>query len=256
MSFHHPAWRRLSCLLAVLLAPSIAAAAAPETFLKLDDDTLRVTAGKSVRMTLQTPERETWPQANICQFQIRTFGRTETILPDPNRPSTELTYRFDKPGYAMVILAAGPGSSKGHTDSVQRAPYCAKLLVRVDPDPSEKQTPSPPLKSPGLTAKAGMKVEVSPFIDPTTLPPEAIEKGADFPVRVYFEGSAQKHVPVTAYAPDGARQTNTTDTVGIAHFKVNQPGRWLVRYQHLVDGVTYTGDLVFDLSNAKQGEGK
>jgi hypothetical protein len=248
--------RRLACLLATLVGPAVAAAATPGTFLKLDDDTLQVTAGRDVTMTLETPEREAWSQANVCRFQVRTFGRVETIEPDPNRTSTEMTYRFNEPGYAMVILAAGPGSTKGQTDSIQRAPYCAKLLVRVDPDPADAQARAAPMKSPGLMAKTGMKVEVSPYIDPTSLPLEAIENGADLPVRVYFEGISQKQVPVTAYGPDGTQQTETTDSHGITRFKVKTPGRWLVRYQHDVDGVTYTGDLVFDLGTTQQGEGK
>lgn len=237
----------------IIAFPAPAAAATPETFLQLDDDTLRVIVGRPIRMTLRIPEREAWAVANIGQFQVRTFGKVETIVLPENRDAVALTYTFAEAGYAMLILAAGPSSTRGSTDSVQRTPYCAKLLVRVDAEPSAGDTTVTPLKSPGFTAKAGMKVEVSPFIDPTSMSPDAIRAGADLPVRVYFEGSAQKHAAVEAYGPDGTRQRRTTDGVGIARFKIDQPGRWLVRYQHVADGVTFTGDLIFEVGAAPQG---
>ncbi len=204
-------------------------------------------------MTLKIPEREAWAVANIGQLQVRTFGKVETILPPEDRTAVALTYTFDKAGYAMLILAAGPSSTRGATDSVQRTPYCAKLLVRVDAVPSADNAAATPLKSPGFTAKAGMKVEVSPFIDPTSMSPDAIRAGADLPVRVYFEGSAQKHAAVVAYGPDGNQQRRTSDGVGIARFRIDQPGRWLVRYQHVAGGVTFTGDLIFEVGATPQG---
>ncbi len=237
----------------IVAFPASAAAATPESFIQLDDDTLRVTAGRAVRMTLKTPEREAWAVANIGQLQVRTFGKVETIVLPENRDAVALTYTFAEAGYAMLILAAGPSATRGATDSVQRTPYCAKLLVRVDADPSADEAVVTPLKSPGFTAKAGMKVEVSPFIDPTSMTPDAIRAGADLPVRVYFEGSAQKHTAVAAYGPDGTQQRRTTDGVGIAHFSIDQPGRWLVRYRHVADGVTFTGDLIFEVGATPQG---
>ena len=244
------------CTLLALVCASVAAAAAPPTYLKIDDDTLQVTAGKPVRMRIQLPGGETWSQANVGQFQVRTFGRVQTIIPEPNTASTELIYQFDAPGYAMIILAAGPATSKGRTDSVTRTPYCSKLVVRVDPAPSKRDAAPPSLNSPGMTAKVGMKIEVCPYLDPTSLKPEAIERGADLPVRVYFEGASQGHMKVMAFGPDGTQQTRITDAKGIAHFKIHATGRWLVRYRHLVDSVTYTGDLIFDAGVVQRGAGK
>lgn len=243
-------------LLASLVCASMALAAPPQVFLELDDGTLQVTAGKPVRMRIQIPGGETWSQANVGQFQIRTFGKVETISPDPKSVSPELLYLFEEPGYAMVILAAGPGSSKDQPDSVTQTPYCCKLLVRVDPAAPEQSTDRQSLKSPGLTAKVGMKIEVCPYRDPMLLSPEAIENGADLPVRVYFEGASQAHAKVTAFGPNGEQQTRTTDTKGIAHFKITAPGRWVVRYQHVVHRVQYTGDLIFDAGPVRKEVGK
>ncbi len=248
--------RGLLCLMVSLAGASDVMAAAPQSYLKLDDDTLHVTAGKPVRMTIQIPGDETWSQANVGQFQVRTFGKVETITPEPTNTSTQLSYTFAEPGYAMVIFAAGASSSRGRSDSVTSTPYCAKLLVRVDPDPSATQVPPATLKNAGMTSKVGLKVEVSPYIDPTTFTPATIAQGADLPVRVYYEGSAQKHVEITAYSPDGSQQTKTTGTKGTARFKVDAVGRWVVRYQHTEGSVVYTGDLVFDAGTVTEGAGK
>ncbi len=244
---------RLSGLFMTLICAAVAAADAPQAYLKLNDDTLRVIVGEPVRMTIQIPGGETWAQANIAQFQVRTFGKTETITVDPNAATNELTYRFEEPGYAMIILAAGSAASRGHTDSVSRTPYCSKLLIRVDPAGADELAVQPILKSPGLTAKVGMKVEVSPYIDPLSFTPQAVQRGADLPVRVYFEGMAQKNAEVTAYGPGGKQQTRKTDAKGLAHFRINATGRWVVRYEHHVDGVPYTGDLVFDAGMVQEG---
>lgn len=248
----------LSALLAIVWVPlaicASAMGAAPESFLQLNDGTLRVTAGRPVRLKLITPERQAWAVANIGQFQVRTFGKVETIpLPD-DRSLKELTYTFEAPGYAMVLLAAGPGSSRGFTDSVQRTPYCAKVLVRVDPDPSSEAAMTAPARSPGLTAKAGMTIEVTPYIDPTTFSSDAIQAGADLPVRVYFQGTSQPNATVMAYGPDGAPQRQTTDSVGVARFRIDKAGRWLVRYQHVAGGVTFTGDLLFEVGTRSWAE--
>lgn len=244
---------RLTGLLMTLICATVAAADAPQSYLKLNDDTLRVTAGKPVRITIQIPGGETWTQANVAQLQVRTFGKTETITPDPNAATNELTYRFEEPGYAMIILAAGSAASKGHTDSVSRTPYCSKFLIRVDTAGADELAVPPTLKSPGLTAKVGMKVEVSPYIDPLSFTAQDVQRGADLPVRVYFEGTAQKNAEVTAYGPGGTQQTRRTDAKGLAHFKINGSGRWIVRYQHVADRVLYTGDLVFDAGVVQEG---
>jgi hypothetical protein len=243
----------IAALLTLLICSSLAAAETPQSYLKINDDTLGVTAGKPVRFFIQIPGDETWAQANVAQFQVRTFGKTETITPDPQAATHELTYRFEEPGYAMIIFAAGAAHSKGQTDSVSRTPYCSKLLIRVDTAKPDGQPPAAALKSPGLTAKVGMKVEISPYIDPLSFTPQAVRRGADLPVRVYFEGAAQKNAEVKAYGPGGTQQTRRTDTKGLAHFKIDAIGRWVLRYQHDVDGVPYTGDLVFDAGTGREG---
>ena len=103
------------------------------------------------------------------------------------------------------------------------------------------------------TLKVGMKVEVCPYISPIHLRPGAGPGGADLPVRVYYEGIAQKHVTVTAHSPDAKVQTATTDSKGIAHLKIPRPGKWLVRYVHVANGTTYTGDLLFEVEPDTKG---
>ena len=226
----------------------------PRTFLRLDDGTLRVTAGTPVRFVLQLPGGETWSQANIGQFQVRTFGAVVSPLPEPRPDSKTVWHTFESPGQAMVILCAGPAATAGRSDSWQRTPYCTKLLVRIDPPARGKGDEAPgPTPSGGLTAKAGTKVEIRPTVDPTSFSRDDLARGADFPVRVYYEGSKEKNVPVVAMGPGGVKQTSTTDTSGFARFRIHLPGHWRIRYERRVDGLTYRGDLLFEAGGASRG---
>ena len=244
-------WNRYSTLplviglASILLSPALRGADTLSTYLRLDDNVLRVTAEQPVRLSLTLPGGETWSQANVGHFQVRTYGKTESVPCHPDPDTGEVLYAFPSTGLALVILSVGPAATKGHPDSWQRTPYCTKLIVRVE-DANGSMTPAP-TPNPGITAKVGSKVEIRPLVNPTALSSAALAKGADFAVRVYYEGSAQARATVTARGPHGATQTATTDASGLAYFKIDGQGRWLLRYQKKVEPVTYTADLLFEV---------
>lgn len=234
------------------------------SFLRMDsvrggEDTLVATVGEPVKLSLALPGGERWETANIGCFQVRTYGRQELVAPGAADGGGRIDYTFAEPGWALVIFCAGPAGEKGKSDSWQRTPYCTKMIVRIDPDASSgsstdgRREAQPALKDPGITAKVGMKVEILPYMVPSAL--RFSDEPTHLPVRVYWEGMAQKNVGVVAYGPEGARQEATTGSKGIAHLRITRPGRWLIRYTKEVDGVTYTGELVFDVPAAAPSTG-
>lgn len=238
---------RCGALLAAGMACcGLATAAQPETFLNIGDGSLRVTAGQPVPFDLRLPTGEGWGDANIAQLRVRTVGEQSTIPVEPLAGEPRrLVHTFTESGWALVMLEAGPAADKGHGDSWQRAPYSLKAVVRVDGADGTAPVASSGgvFKDPGLMGKVGMKIEVLPMMLPPMLRP-----GSDLPLRVYWEGASVPDAPVTAYSPTGAELVQTTDKSGITHFRIDEPGRWLIRFRHEHDGVTYTSDLAFEVS--------
>ena len=251
--------RSLWCLwLASVVAPGVQAAsppknAQPSSFLKIGS--LSVTAGQPFNVELNLPTGETWQQANIGQFILRSVTIQESIAAQPIAGGGAISITPPDPGYALLVLGAGPAAEKGKPDSWQRTPYCVKYFLRVAPDPNNPQQVGSQGGDPGLTGKVGQKIELRPYISPVTL-----RVGSDLPVRAYYESGSQKNAKVVAFAPDGSRTERTTGPNGYAVFPITQHGRWLVRFEKTVDGMKYTGDLVFEVPNDKPadrgGQGK
>ncbi|MCG3130765.1 MAG: hypothetical protein FLDDKLPJ_01537 [Phycisphaerae bacterium] len=199
-------------------------------------DRLATTVGQPITLSLALPDDATWAEANVGQFIVRQSGGQRTVETDA-AASRELVLVFEQPGYALVAVGVGSASQKGFRDSWQRTTHCTKFIVRVS-DGSRKATPP----GTGLTAKVGGKAEIVPLMDPTRM-----SSGDDLPVRCYLEGDKLVGQPVTAIAPDGTLQSGNTDAVGATHFRVTHAGRWTVRFEREVEGVTYTAELIFDV---------
>ena len=251
-------WRvmTLAVLWVALAALPAVAAAPPSSILRLStadrSDVLTVRVGQPVSISLDLPGGDGWTEANIGHFVVRTYGRQESVATTPAAGAEHLAYTFKEPGWAMIILSAGPASEKGKSDSWNRTTHCTKLVVRVEPNGVEEPNATAALtRDPGLTAKAGERIEVLPLIAPTRL-----RLGADLPVRVYLSGSKQAGASVRAFRPDGSIETRTTDAVGTTFFRITQAGRWLIRYEAESEGVAYVGDLVFDVPGAPSEGGE
>jgi hypothetical protein len=238
-------------ILAVALLPVTAQAADVESFLRLEaggvTDTLSATVGQPVKIRLTLPGGVRWTEANIGRLVVRTHGVQRRVAPTPAAGTDFLQYTFSEPGSAIMILAAGPPEQKGKSDSWQRTTYCTKLFIRVKADGDAAGA----ARDPGQTAKAGTRIELLPLIAPTTL-----RVGDDIPVRAYFNAGGQKGVIVAAHRPDGSTEEKKTDSVGTTHFRINVPGKWIVRYEHKADATTYIGEVVFEVpaEASKKGE--
>ena len=247
---------------AVKPAPSVEPSAT-ESFLELQTgvraaDNLTAVAGKPVRLSLNLPTGENFSEANIGQLMFRSYARQEHRAEAAATAGDTMTYTFDRPGYALIVLCAGPASMKDSSDSWQRTTYNTKLVLKVEPDPERAAREPVPFRDGGVTAKVGMKVEVMPLMAPYSIavpPAKGDEGGFYFPVRVYWEGSKEKHVTIHALGPGDAHSTAETDGQGIANIRLTEPGRWIIRHQKKVDGVLYTGDLVFDAPAPEKEKG-
>lgn len=227
--------------LALVLLWSAAAnvASAAEPVVKASS--MQVNAGQSIRLGLKLPTGESWSDANIGQAIVRTFGWQEQINTSSLSDKGEVTLTLTQPGFALIIVDAGPASEKARGDAWQRTTWNTKLVIRVnDADGSTDRATMP--SDPGIMAKVGSKLEVLPYIDVTTLRP-----GGDLPVRIYHEGSKQSGETVHAYGPGGVHTTAVSDSVGVATLKVTAAGTWMVRYEKTVEGVKYTADLLFEV---------
>ena len=204
-------------------------------------DTLTVPAGTPVAFELELPTGETWDTANVGRLVVRTYGVQDTIPIKPANGKLQAQYTFDKPGVALVMLCAGWGKDRDKSDAWQRTPFCTKLLLRIT-SADGKFPSAETIRDCGSIGKAGLTVEVLPYAVPWKL-----RGGHDLPLRVYFRGNKQKGAIVTAYKPDGTTTCATTDAKGITNISVDQPGRWVIRYERTENGVQHIGELVFEV---------
>ena len=196
---------------------------------------LTATVGAPVEFSAALPTREALTQANVAQLFVRTYHVQKSLLPIE---TAQTGYTFREPGYALVVLSAGPSSERDAGDAWQRTPYCSKVILRVKGE--EGKEPALPLSDPGLCGKIGQRIELVPYISPAGL-----RVGDDFAVRAYFNSSGQTGVEVRAYAPDGTVTAATTVRPGTAVFRITQAGQWVFRYTKAHEGQTYTAELVF-----------
>lgn len=223
-------------------------AAAPPPAPLLEANTFTPKVGQAVELRLHLPNGDGWRQANIGKLVARSGARQWTLaLPDPPEGDA-VRVVFDQPGPAIILLSAGPANARGRSDSWQQTPYCSKAVLRVQPEADSP--PAPPNQAVGgTTAKSGQKIEILPLVDPTSLRP-----GDWLPLRLYFEGAKVEAAQVQAFRSDAAGQREaaapikTSDAVGTTSLRIDRDGPWLIRFEHAVDGLTYTAELMFEVS--------
>ncbi len=252
-----PARRRARRATAVLILGAVfysSHSAAEDTSVRVTNaaavETMTVAVAQPVRVHLNLPGKPAWREANIGRFVARTRAVQRRIDPTPQAGNDFVECTFDEPGAAMLVLAAGPPLEKGKSDAWQRTTHCTRMHLRVTAPGQPTVEASAYRTDPGETAKLGLKIEVLPLMAPTTL-----RIGDDFPVRAYFNGSSQKKATVAAHRPDGSTVEKTTDSIGSARFKIDQTGKWIVRFERLDNGTAYVGDLVFEVPTGTRTEG-
>ncbi len=218
--------------------------------------TLWPTAGEPVEVRLNLPTGENWADANVGAFFVRQGTEQWSVPLEPVANGDVILLTFEQPGTALVVLSVGRAEDRGFSDSWQRTPYCSKAVVRVQP--RHNQAGVSPTVGDGVTGKVGHKIEILPLAHPGTL-----RVGDHLPVRVYYEGGKRKGVAVLAAVnKTGVAQAVTvtamrpTDSVGTTWFELAHQGRWRLSWSEEVDGVTYTAELVFELTANAEGEQK
>lgn len=208
-------------------------------------DSLSVRAGDEVRFELSAFAGDSWADANLAAWIIRSPGRQESLVPAAAaRQGRDFPFRFAAAGPHLIALSIGPPEAKNKSSAWREVTYCTKLLVHVSATGGGGQA-----EFAGAIAKVGQRFEIVPLIDPAQL-----RIGADLPVRVFFDYQSFAHGEVIAVRPDGSTDVKKTDSVGAAHFAIVQAGRWLVRYEKELDGVRRTGELVFDVADGRGGQ--
>lgn len=98
-------------------------------------------------------------------------------------------------------------------------------------------------------SKTGQRAELRPLLDPT-----AIRPPGDLPLVVYADTIRRPGVRLVAHSPTHAERSYTTDAAGIAHVRIDRPGRWRIGFS-LLDysddpfggaWTLFTGSLSFD----------
>ncbi len=229
---------------------SVSMADGPRVESSLGVSTFRPVAGEEVRIELDLATGEDWRRANIGRLIARAGARQWTIPAAPRSGETFLRVRFDDPGPVLLVLSAGGEAEKGRSDSWRRTTYCTKVVFDVGGGDEDGAVSV----SGGITGKVGERVEVLPLVDPTR-----IGVGDDLPVRVYYEGHKLVDTAVSSYARGGdsgsgdPRSTKRSDSAGMAWFKIDRVGHWLIRFEHMAEGVRYVGELRFEVAAGTGG---
>ena len=127
----------------------------------------------------------------------------------------------------------------GETDKAVRERYSryGKTLLRVGSGASSAH----------VTAPVGLKIELVPQVDPTTL-----RAGSMLRVRLLLDGQPAPNALVGAiYAsakgtPEAWPLTGRTDAKGDVEFRLQDPGPWLIRAVRTVRRTGETGELAAD----------
>jgi hypothetical protein len=180
----------------------IPAPAAPQT---AQGVTLRLMLGRSLQ-----GEEQPYDPERIASFQrIRKNGRS-SLAGQPGK-SPAASFRSGGAGVELIALAArsAPGRSPDR--------FCKTLLVVGDAD----------VDDPIRWSELGQRLEIVPQSDPVKL----LRSGGELEVQVLFEREPLAGVQVRAVpqvAREGGSRTATTDEIGLATFKLDTPGLWLI----------------------------
>ncbi|TPV95219.1 MAG: DUF4198 domain-containing protein [Myxococcales bacterium FL481] len=174
---------------------------------------------------------------NVGRFVARIPGGKQiSLASDELQRTGRASFSVDRPGAAMVMLCVGPDGADA-SDAWQRVTHCAKTIYRVDG--ADGARPSE-YEDPGILSKTGIPLEILPIMSPLHVRP-----GSDMGVRAYLFGHAGPDRRVVALRPDGSRDVQTTNRVGLANFRITQPGPWVIRVEADHQGRHVIGELVF-----------
>lgn len=131
---------------------------------------------------------------------------------------------LDRAEFDRLAQAAGwskgakrPAIAPDGRVSIQRS---ASLVTIVRPDASDRRP------SPISVSKLGVRAEIRPLMDPTTM-----GVGGDLPIRVYVNGSSVAGQRVVAIEPEtGTRRTVTTRQDGFADVRIARAGLWRLEF--------------------------
>ncbi len=233
-------------------ANSHAGAARPMIHIKagLLENDLKVETGEKVEFRPDAPGATKWSEVNIGRGVVR-FGSVQVaVVPRVQDGEIIAAHTFREPGWVLAGFSWGPRSERGKSDSWQRVTHCSKSILEVVP-PGGTRDAARKTKTvnPAMTAKFGQKFEIVPLA-----PPPQLRVGSDLPVRVYSGFVPAKDSTVTFHHPNGNVESKTTDAVGISAVRIDQSGRWTVRFQTEHEGATCQAELIFEVS-ADDAEG-
>lgn len=231
----------------------VVCAAAEQPAPLLEVESYRAVAGHPFEIRLNLPDGQEWATARVGELVVRAMRINEEghremqrrLDTNVNVGATAITHTFAHRGNALIYASVGPADGDGDE-------YCIKAVVSVDE--AAGQAPEKvhgASYDPGITAKVGQRIEILPYLLPT-----ALTDGSDLPVRVYFDNSARKEVDVTAYRPDGSRIVERSNSKGIAVFRIDSTGRWIIRYTHSHQGKDYVAELSFEVPTPDDEEGE
>jgi hypothetical protein len=202
---------------------------------------LRPQVGKSFSFQTSIPGIQRWSDAHVGRFAVRLPNGVQESIPldgaDANRP---VTYTFPTSGPAMLMFCAGP-KGEAPTGSWFEVSHCSKLIVDV----SDHRGRLDPSKDIGVTGETGLPIDVVPVLSPLGL-----TVGSVLPVSFHFMNEEQEEVEVAARRPDGTIDHQTTDSSGVAHFTLSQPGRWVIRLVKAEPKGERVGELVFEIAGS------
>lgn len=193
-----------------------------------------------VGLSLNLPGVAGWKVANVGTLIARLPDGKIRSLDVPL--SGKVTFKTTEPGGAMLVACAGPPVS-GRSDAWQWVTHCTKTVLSVG-----KVKQGAPELDAGITMKLGSPVEIVPFSSPLLL-----EVGDELPVRVYSLLGPVPESEVIAVRPDKSVDRQIGNRSGVAHFRLTQAGRWLIRFTHRARPVAgepeleRTAELVFEI---------
>lgn len=119
------------------------------------------------------------------------------------------------------ILRLRASANQNNIAGRERYTRFIKMLMQVGPR-----------RTPDYKRITGQRLEIIPQLNPYS-----IAQGASFPVKILFENRPLIGARVAAYHRNTTSKTTTifakTDSNGVARFKLNARGAWLVRLVHM-----------------------
>ena len=100
-------------------------------------------------------------------------------------------------------------------------------------------------------SELGHRLELIPQTDPARLQP-----GESFELQLLYDREPLYGAKVIAYSEKAPANTvqSTTDEIGLARLRLQQPGNWIIRVVHVAGRQQMSSTLAFSLSQPGTGE--